>query len=60
MFFLHASTICKVSLRYPQGRADFREPVLHSGEWDPSLDLRGKTVSVVGTGASAVQVLKFP
>ncbi len=37
------------------GRADFTGPSWHSGRWDHSLDLTGKRVAVVGTGASAIQ-----
>jgi cation diffusion facilitator CzcD-associated flavoprotein CzcO len=33
----------------------FAGPAFHSAEWDHSVDLRGKRVAVVGTGASAIQ-----
>lgn len=33
----------------------FPGPVFHSARWDDSVDLRGKRVAVVGTGASAIQ-----
>ncbi len=39
------------------GRAEFRGPQVHSAEWDPALDLRGKRVAVVGSGASAFQLV---
>jgi cation diffusion facilitator CzcD-associated flavoprotein CzcO len=39
------------------GLASFRGPVLHSARWDPDVDLRGRRVAVVGTGASAVQIV---
>ncbi|WP_244328240.1 flavin-containing monooxygenase [Streptomyces vinaceus] len=35
----------------------FAGPVLHTARWDDSVDLAGKRVSVVGSGASAVQVV---
>ncbi|MBE1576785.1 flavin-containing monooxygenase [Amycolatopsis roodepoortensis] len=35
----------------------FRGTVMHTARWDHSVDLRGKRVAVVGTGASAVQVI---
>lgn len=35
----------------------FRGPVLHSARWDHGVDLRGRRVAVVGTGASAVQIV---
>jgi len=38
------------------GLADFAGPVFHSSEWDHSVDLAGRRVGVVGTGASAIQI----
>ncbi|MGW4831346.1 flavin-containing monooxygenase [Amycolatopsis japonica] len=35
----------------------FRGTVMHTARWDHGVDLRGKRVAVVGTGASAVQVI---
>ncbi|GAB2627458.1 NAD(P)/FAD-dependent oxidoreductase [Prescottella soli] len=42
---------------YPSlpGIEDFQGPVFHSAHWDHSVDLDGKRVAVVGTGASAIQ-----
>lgn len=40
-----------------EGRERFTGPQLHSAKWDTSLDLTGKRVALVGTGASAIQVL---
>jgi cation diffusion facilitator CzcD-associated flavoprotein CzcO len=37
------------------GVGDFAGPSFHSARWDHSVDLAGKRVAVVGTGASAVQ-----
>lgn len=34
----------------------FRGPVMHSAQWDHSVDLKGKRVVLVGTGCSGVQV----
>ena len=39
------------------GIADFPGPVLHTGAWDEGCDLTGKRVAVVGTGASAIQLV---
>lgn len=39
-----------------QGREDFQGASFHSSEWDHSVDLKGKKVAVVGTGASSIQV----
>jgi cation diffusion facilitator CzcD-associated flavoprotein CzcO len=35
----------------------FAGTTLHTARWDHSVDLRGKRVAVIGTGASAVQVI---
>ena len=40
-----------------KGRDSFAGPSFHSARWDHSLDLRGKRVAVIGTGASAVQFI---
>ncbi len=37
--------------------AAYEGRVLHSARWDPELDLTGKRVAVVGTGASSVQIV---
>ncbi len=37
------------------GIDSFAGPAFHSAEWDHDVDLRGKRVAVVGTGASAIQ-----
>lgn len=37
------------------GRAAFAGPVFHSATWDHTVDLAGRRVGVVGTGASAIQ-----
>jgi cation diffusion facilitator CzcD-associated flavoprotein CzcO len=44
---------------YPDldGLEDFAGPVLHSARWDHDVDLDGKRVVVVGTGASAIQLV---
>lgn len=38
-----------------EGRHTFRGPAFHSAEWDHDVDLAGKRVAVIGTGASAIQ-----
>ena len=37
------------------GLDDFRGKTFHSSEWNHDVDLRGKRVAVVGTGASSIQ-----
>ncbi|MEZ0491835.1 flavin-containing monooxygenase [Kineococcus sp. TBRC 1896] len=39
------------------GLGEFGGPVVHTARWDHDLDLTGRRVGVVGTGASAVQVV---
>jgi cation diffusion facilitator CzcD-associated flavoprotein CzcO/acetyl esterase/lipase len=39
------------------GRDDFVGPSFHSGAWDPGCSLGGKRVAVIGTGASAIQLV---
>jgi len=45
--------------RFPGGidRTAFSGPQMHSAQWDSSVDLVGKRVGVVGSGASAVQIV---
>ena len=38
------------------GLDDFRGPMFHTARWDGSVDLKGKRVAMIGTGASAVQI----
>ena len=37
------------------GRDDFKGPAFHSARWRHDVDLKGKRVAVIGTGASAFQ-----
>ncbi|HET8617654.1 MAG TPA: NAD(P)-binding domain-containing protein [Acidimicrobiales bacterium] len=46
--------------RYPteiEGYGSFAGPAFHSARWDHTVDLAGKRVAVIGTGASAVQFI---
>jgi cation diffusion facilitator CzcD-associated flavoprotein CzcO len=38
-----------------EGADSFEGPKFHSAQWDHSVDLKGKKVVVIGTGASAIQ-----
>jgi 4-hydroxyacetophenone monooxygenase len=40
-----------------QGREQFSGPQVHSAQWDPAIDLTGKRVAVLGSGASAFQLV---
>jgi 4-hydroxyacetophenone monooxygenase len=39
------------------GMERFAGPAFHSARWDDSVDLKGKRVAVIGTGASAAQLI---
>jgi cation diffusion facilitator CzcD-associated flavoprotein CzcO len=39
------------------GIGDFAGEIFHSARWDDSVDLTGKRVAVIGTGASAIQIV---
>jgi cation diffusion facilitator CzcD-associated flavoprotein CzcO len=45
--------------KYPEmdGLSDFGGVTMHTSRWDHDIDLRGKRVGIIGTGASAVQVI---
>ena len=40
-----------------EGIDDFQGTLFHSARWDHSVDLTGKRIAVIGTGASAVQII---
>lgn len=40
-----------------EGLADFGGAAFHSAQWDHNVDLTGKRVAVIGTGASAIQLV---
>ncbi len=44
---------------YPEidGIGEFAGPWFHSSEWDHDVDLEGARVAVIGTGASAIQIV---
>ncbi len=39
------------------GRSEYQGITMHSAEWDKQWDPQGRTVAVIGTGASAVQII---
>ena len=39
------------------GLSSFTGEVMHSARWDSSLSLKGRSVAVIGTGASAIQLV---
>ncbi|MEU8797608.1 NAD(P)/FAD-dependent oxidoreductase [Spirillospora sp. NPDC048819] len=40
-----------------EGRESFTGTSFHSARWDHGADLRGKRIAVIGTGASAIQIV---
>lgn len=45
------------SLPSIDGIEDYRGHTVHSAHWNPDLDVTGMAVAVIGTGASAVQIV---
>ncbi len=39
------------------GIGDFAGTIMHTAQWDHGVDLAGKRVAVIGTGATAIQVI---
>ncbi len=39
------------------GLSDFQGQIVHSAQWDDQIDLRDKQVAIIGTGASAIQIV---
>jgi len=39
------------------GLEEFKGPRMHTANWDPKVDIKGKRVAVIGTGASASQLV---
>ena len=57
-FVINASGVLTVpNLPDIDGVGDFAGLVMHTARWDHSQDLTGKRVAIIGTGASAVQVI---
>jgi 4-hydroxyacetophenone monooxygenase len=40
-----------------EGLSDFDGPRMHTADWDASVEIAGKTIGVIGTGASAMQLV---
>ena len=52
-----AGGLSEPSLPDIEGIESFAGEVFHSARWDHDVDLRGKRVAVIGTGASAIQLV---
>ncbi len=57
VLILATGPLNRPSLPAIPGLERFRGGVMHSSAWDTALDLTGKRVAVIGTGASGVQVV---
>ncbi|MBH0777162.1 flavin-containing monooxygenase [Nocardia bovistercoris] len=54
---LASGPLSEASLPKIRGIEDYAGHVIHSARWDHDYDFTGKRVAVVGTGASAVQII---
>ena len=43
--------------RHPRASTSFAGKIIHTAAWDDDYDLAGKRVAVIGTGATAVQLI---
>ena len=48
---------CRTATARHQGLDTFQGPVMHTATWDGAIELAGKRVGVIGTGASAIQTV---
>ncbi|NDK91136.1 NAD(P)/FAD-dependent oxidoreductase [Gordonia desulfuricans] len=49
--------LCEPNLPDIDGIESFGGTVMHSARWDDTVDVTGKRVAVIGTGASAIQIV---
>ncbi|MCX5043719.1 NAD(P)/FAD-dependent oxidoreductase [Aldersonia sp. NBC_00410] len=49
--------LCEPALPDIKGIESFTGEIFHSAQWNHASDLRGKRVAVIGTGASAIQIV---
>lgn len=49
--------LCEPALPDIKGITDFEGEVFHSSRWNHDVDLTGKRVAIIGTGASAIQIV---
>lgn len=49
--------LCEPALPAIEGLERFAGPCFHSARWDHGVDLSGKRVAVIGTGASSIQLV---
>ncbi|WP_024793827.1 flavin-containing monooxygenase [Tomitella biformata] len=49
--------LCEPALPDIKGIGDFEGEIFHSSRWNHDVDLTGKRVAVIGTGASSIQIV---
>lgn len=49
--------LCEPNLPAIEGIDSFKGKIVHTAQWDTDFDYAGKRVAVIGTGASAIQVV---
>ncbi|MBV7295793.1 NAD(P)/FAD-dependent oxidoreductase [Corynebacterium sp. TAE3-ERU12] len=54
---LGVGALCEPRMPDIQGINDFQGEVFHSARWNHDVSLAGKRVAVIGTGASAIQIV---
>ncbi|WP_448852266.1 flavin-containing monooxygenase [Corynebacterium sp. 335C] len=54
---LGVGALCEPKLPDIPGIAGFQGEMFHSARWDHDADLEGKRIAVIGTGASAIQIV---
>ena len=54
---LGVGALCEPRMPDIQGIESFSGEVFHSSRWKHEVDLRGKRVAIIGTGASAIQII---
>ena len=52
-----AGALADPTYPYLEGLDTFEGELMHSARWDDAVDLDGKRVGVIGTGASAIQIV---
>lgn len=56
IFVPSVGSLNRPALPKVSGLETFKGPIFHTARWDHGVDLKGKRVAIVGTGASSVQV----
>lgn len=57
MVIMATGSLNKPNLPFSDQYDNFKGKILHSAQWDNSIDYKNKRIAVVGTGASAIQII---